>query len=103
MYIAQSNFTHQIAETKVNSHKLVTNGVYSICRHPSYAGFFYWALGTQILLMNPISIVLYVVLLRQFFTKRIRYEEMLLIKFFGEEYIAYRKNTPLLMPFVEQN
>lgn len=41
-------------------------------RHPSYAGFFYWALGTQLVLQNPISISFFLVVLWRFFHSRIR-------------------------------
>jgi len=40
-------------------------------RHPSYAGFFAWALGTQILLGNPIGTVVFAVVLWRFFSQRI--------------------------------
>jgi len=42
-------------------------------RHPSYTGFFYWGIGTQLLLMNPISLIGYAVVLFRFFKERIRY------------------------------
>ena len=41
-------------------------------RHPSYAGFFYWALGTQLVLQNPVSFVFYAAVLYKFFSRRIR-------------------------------
>ncbi len=41
-------------------------------RHPSYAGFFYWALGTQLLLQNPLSLLFFCVVLWRFFYYRIR-------------------------------
>ena len=41
-------------------------------RHPSYAGFFYWALGTQLVLQNPVSFTLYLIILWRFFSRRIR-------------------------------
>ncbi|PWN33903.1 ICMT-domain-containing protein [Meira miltonrushii] len=50
------NFSHEVATRKRDDHKLVTDGIYRISRHPSYAGFFYWALGTQIMLGNPLSV-----------------------------------------------
>ena len=34
-----SNFSHTIMEEKDEEHKLVTNGIYSILRHPSYFGW----------------------------------------------------------------
>jgi hypothetical protein len=46
-------------------------------RHPSYAGFFYWALGTQLVLQNPLSFCVYSVLLMRFFSSRIRGEPYL--------------------------
>lgn len=44
----------------------------SYSRHPSYAGFFYWALGTQLLLGNPLSALVFAVVLWRFFSRRIR-------------------------------
>ena len=46
--------------------------LYSWFRHPSYAGFFYWALGTQLVLQNPISFAMYAVVLWRFFYYRTR-------------------------------
>lgn len=82
------------------SHELVTTGVYSVSRHPSYAGFF-WALGTQILLLNPISLILFLSLLWPFFNDRIQDEEQYLVCFFGNDYVEYRKRTPTLIPFIK--
>lgn len=46
--------------------------LHSWFRHPSYAGFFYWALGTQLVLQNPISFAMYAVVLWRFFYYRTR-------------------------------
>ena len=45
MITAESNFTHIIQTRKEKSHVLVTRGIYSLCRHPGYAGWFWWSLG----------------------------------------------------------
>ena len=45
---------------------------YSWFRHPSYTGFFYWALGTQLVLQNPVTFVFFAILLWRFFYYRIR-------------------------------
>ncbi|KAK2466294.1 hypothetical protein APHAL10511_001936 [Amanita phalloides] len=82
------------------SHKLVTNGVYAWFRHPAYAGFFYWALGTQLVLQNPLSFVLFSILLWRFFYYRTREEERDLIAFFGDEYIQYRRRVGTRLPFI---
>lgn len=38
----------QVQCEKNAGHVLVTHGVYSIFRHPSYVGWFYWSIGTQV-------------------------------------------------------
>lgn len=98
MFTAKSNFSHMIEEEKRPQHKLVTTGIYSIFRHPAYTGFFYWGIGTQMLLMNPISLIGYAVVLQKFFKDRIRYEEYLLKDFFGNEYEKYKKTTKTYIP-----
>lgn len=42
---AQSNFTHTIAKTSRPGFSLVQSGIYSYCRHPSYLGWYLWAIG----------------------------------------------------------
>jgi protein-S-isoprenylcysteine O-methyltransferase len=91
MIKAASNFSHAVAFRKNPGHHLVTGGVYASVtfaptfntsltgafrwsRHPSYTGFFYWALGTQLVLQNPLSFCVYYVLLIRFFSSRIRGE-----------------------------
>lgn len=72
MVHASTNFSHTVAHAKREDHVLVTHGVYSFARHPSYAGFLYWAVGTQILLGNPVSTVLFIMVLTRFFARRIQ-------------------------------
>lgn len=98
MFTAGKNFTHTISSRKNPEHKLVTNGIYSLLRHPSYAGWFYWAIGTQILLQNPICTVLFTLISCSFFKDRILFEEATLIEFFGQEYETYRRRVGLWMP-----
>lgn len=45
-FTAGSNFNHKIQFYKDDNHKLVTTGLYSLSRHPSYLGWFLWAVGT---------------------------------------------------------
>ena len=94
MIHASTNFSHTVALHKRDAHRLVTDGVYRsvfsflsfikhVCiyslqllrrwfRHPSYAGFYYWALGTQLVLQNPLTFVLFAILLWRFFYYRTR-------------------------------
>ena len=49
MFTASTNFNHYVQYTKQEGHELVTHGIYSLCRHPSYVGWFYWSVGTQVI------------------------------------------------------
>ncbi|KZT12514.1 protein-s-isoprenylcysteine O-methyltransferase [Laetiporus sulphureus 93-53] len=100
MIHAGSSFSHIVALRKVDTHILVTDGVYRWFRHPSYAGFFYWALGTQLVLQNPITFIGFAIVLWRFFDHRIRAEEGYLIRFFGRDYIEYRKRVGTRIPFI---
>jgi protein-S-isoprenylcysteine O-methyltransferase len=101
MVTAGSNFTHQIAERRRAGHVLVTSGVYALCRHPSYAGWLLWCVGTQVFLGNPICSVGYFVVTWRFFRERIRVEEEYLVDFFGNAYSEYRRAVPFSgVPFV---
>jgi len=78
-------------------HQLVTGGIYSVIRHPSYLGLIVnmlgWALGFRsiagLLLVVPALVVV---------IGRIAAEEKLLSRQFGAEYEAYRRRTSRLIP-----
>ena len=48
MFTAKTNFNHYVQYVKQPGHQLVTSGLYSLCRHPAYVGWFYWSIGTQV-------------------------------------------------------
>ena len=83
MFTAASNFHHIVQEKKAQTHVLVTRGVYAYFRHPSYFGWGLWAISTQVILCNPVSMVAYAFASYSFFAGRIPYEENQLHKFFG--------------------
>ena len=68
---AGTNFNHTVQDQKKMGHELVTSGLYAWLRHPSYFGFWWWALGTQIVLGNTVCLVGDAVILWRFFSKRI--------------------------------
>ena len=110
-----SNFAHQIEVRKSESHELVTTGLYayvplpivtirddllcSIFRHPAYTGWFYFSIGTQLILNNPLCTIAYTVAAWYFFYDRIPYEEGLLLNFFPD-YYEYREHTFIFIPFI---
>jgi protein-S-isoprenylcysteine O-methyltransferase len=100
MYTAASNFTHIVADEHKEGHQLVTHGVYQLSRHPAYMGWFWWSVGTQVVLCNPICTVAYAAATYKFFSARVKIEEFYLLRFFGKKYLDYQKNVGTGIPFV---
>ena len=75
------SFTREIQVEKRKEHELVTKGIYACFRHPSYLGWFIWSAGTQVLLANPVSFMLYFVWGWPFLYRRIKLEENYLAEF----------------------
>uniref|UniRef100_A0A7S1QYP4 Protein-S-isoprenylcysteine O-methyltransferase n=1 Tax=Neobodo designis TaxID=312471 RepID=A0A7S1QYP4_NEODS len=97
-----SNFALMVETSKRPQHRLVTHGVYAYLRHPSYFGWFWYAITTQLIALNPVCFVLFVAASWYFFNDRIRDEEAILAseRFFGAEYVAYRKRTSVGIPWI---
>ena len=89
MLTAAQAFTHDLAFKKEPTHGLVTRGVYSMMRHPGYAGFALWAIGTQLVLRNPFCAVAFAAAVSRFLSARVEAEEALLVGFFGQGYESY--------------
>ncbi|KFB42801.1 AGAP001310-PA-like protein [Anopheles sinensis] len=100
MITASKNFSHIVQFERQNEHELVTHGVYGWMRHPSYVGWFYWSVGTQITLGNPVCFVIYAIASWKFFHDRILMEEITLLNFFGEEYVQYQERVPTGLPYI---
>lgn len=94
-------FTHVIRIYYEDQHQLITHGVYRFMRHPGYCGFLIWAVGTQVMLCNPVSTVLFTLVLWRFFSRRIPYEEYFLRQFFGSEYEQYAQRVHSGLPFIK--
>ncbi|EDV39176.1 uncharacterized protein Dana_GF24629 [Drosophila ananassae] len=97
---AGRSFTHLVQDEKHSDHKLITHGIYAYCRHPSYVGWFWWSIGTQIILLNPICIGLYTLVSWLFFHDRVYVEEYSLLNFFQSDYVRYQKRVPTGLPFI---
>jgi len=100
MLTAGSNFDHLIRTHREDKHQLVTSGIYAVFRHPSYVGWFYWSIGTQIVLCNPLCIIAYTFASWRFFHERVYEEEITLLHFFGNQYVLYKKKVPTGLPFI---
>jgi protein-S-isoprenylcysteine O-methyltransferase len=101
MITAGQSFHHLIQTSKKKNHILITHGIYSVFRHPSYVGFFYWSIGTQIFLGNLIHSILFTIVTWNFFQRRIPYEEESLCTYFPQEYPSYLARTWMGIPFLK--
>lgn len=100
MITCGKNFSHQVMSKKSPNHELVTIGIYKYFRHPSYLGWFYWSISTQLVLCNPISFVCYTIASWTFFNSRIPNEEIILLHIYDTEYRNYAKGTIVGIPFI---
>lgn len=93
MIQAAESFNHFVQVNKRPEHQLVKTGVYGIIRHPSYFGYYFWAIGTQLLVRNWLTFSVFAVALVIYFRQRVGPEEAALVRFFGQDYRNYRKNV----------
>jgi protein-S-isoprenylcysteine O-methyltransferase Ste14 len=80
-------------------HTLVTTGLYSVVRNPSYLGMLVLSLGWALAFRSGVGVLLAALTLVPLIA-RIRAEETLLLSQFGGEYEAYRARTWRLVPGV---
>ncbi len=78
-------------------HTLVTSGVYSVIRHPSYLGLLISSLGWVLAFRSGVGLLITALMIPPLLA-RIRAEERLLHSQFGAEYDAYRARTSRLIP-----
>lgn len=83
-----------------DGHRLVTGGPYAFVRHPMYLGIVIYHLGATLVLQSPLLLALTALVIVPFTALRIAYEERPLREAFGEEYAAYQRDVPPLLPFV---
>jgi protein-S-isoprenylcysteine O-methyltransferase Ste14 len=78
-------------------HALVTGGIYSIIRHPSYLGLIVNSLGWGLAFRSGVGVLLTALTMLPLLA-RIRAEERLLRAQFGHQYDAYCARTARLIP-----
>lgn len=80
-------------------HKLTTHGLYRSVRHPFYLGLLMVSVGvpTFVSSLHGLLIVLAMIPL---LLNRIRIEERMMIDEYGDAYLAYRRATRKLIPFI---
>lgn len=84
----------------IENHELVKTGVYRYIRHPSYTGLLFAILGICISLRSLLAVIITSIICFTSFWLRIRFEEGVMDKEFGEAYVEYKGKTKKLIPFV---
>lgn len=74
-------------------HRLVTDNIYALVRHPSYTGLLVRSLGWALVFRSLFGLGAWLVLLA-FLIRRMRHEEKVLKSEFGAEWEEYRRRTP---------
>lgn len=77
--------------------EVISTGVFKLVRHPIYTGALLFYLGATLITLSIASAVFWLVILA-FYLLIARYEERILEKAFGEDYIAYKRKTGMLFP-----
>ena len=82
------------------NHRIVKSGIYKYIRHPAYLGTIISFIGFGFSLNNWISLFVVSIAIPTVMIYRINIEEQALHEKFGNEYIAYKKSTYRLIPFI---
>jgi len=101
VYTCGKQFTFKLAVK--DDHQLVTRGIYSIVRHPSYSGLFLIFIGDQFTYGKEVAVWRFFMhaLAELYMPHRCNVEDEQLRKHFGEEHAAYCAKVPYkLLPFV---
>ena len=80
-------------------HQLITHGVYRFVRHPLYTGVGMATAGVLVYAASLVGLLILLALI-PLALDRIRIEEKMMTREFGDSYRAYKKATRKLIPFV---
>lgn len=89
-----------LAARVLEGHKLITSGPYNVVRNPIYTGMFGMLLATGLAISHWIGLLIAIVVFAVGTAIRVRSEERLLREAFGEEFDAYARKVPAVVPFL---
>ncbi|NND65592.1 MAG: isoprenylcysteine carboxylmethyltransferase family protein [Gammaproteobacteria bacterium] len=81
-------------------HRLVTNGIYRLIRHPGYTGPILECVGILVAARSVYGLMLFIPAAVILYTLRIQREEKMMLEHFGEEYARYQQSTKRLLPWI---
>ncbi len=83
-----------------SNHHLVTQGPYSLIRHPSYLGAFLCITSGPLILNSIIGYIAACLCMGVAYYFRINTEEQKLISYFGHDYKKYMSETKKIIPYI---
>ncbi len=79
--------------------KLVVTGPFALCRHPSIIGKFSGVVALGFLVGSPTFFFVIIPLLTTYSLLAARFlQERLCVRLWGDDYLAYRRSVPLVIP-----
>ena len=84
----------------IEKHELITSGPYQYIRHPAYTGGMLSIIGISLALRSMVAVLIVIILCVIAYGRRIQYEEKVLLREFGENYLNYKKKTKKILPFI---
>ena len=81
-----------------DQHRLVSNGIYALIRHPMYTSFWLMGLGQALLLPNWVAGLAGLLGFGVLYFLRVDKEERMMLQTFGDEYRAYMARTKRIIP-----
>ena len=79
-------------------HKIVTNGVYSIVRHPMYSSIILWLIALNIMFMSCLGTLLTAIVFVPIMILRARAEDQQLEKLDKASFKVFKSNVKMLVP-----
>ena len=83
----------------LENHRLVKHGIYEHIRHPAYLCTVLFSIGIPLIFSSLYGFLVMLALFPSYLY-RIRIEERVLLKEFGDEYLEYMKTTKKIIPFI---
>jgi protein-S-isoprenylcysteine O-methyltransferase Ste14 len=89
-----------LAARVLEGHNLITSGPYNIVRNPIYTGMFGMLLATGLAISYWIGLVIAIIIFALGTAVRVHSEEKLLRETFGEDFEAYARRVPAVVPLL---
>ncbi|MGO9409753.1 MAG: methyltransferase family protein [Spirochaetia bacterium] len=92
-----SDLTRKVSEAH-HPERVVTTGIYARVRHPQYLGFLLMHVGFSVLMSGTYSLIATLLIFMMLYAFARKEEVELMREFGGDEYDAYRRTVPMLIP-----